>query len=33
MAALLVLAAFGLALLFPAVADRLSQPLVRLGQG
>ncbi|MCP9800575.1 cytochrome c biogenesis protein DipZ [Synechococcus sp. RedBA-s] len=30
--ALLVLGAFGLALLFPAVADRLSQPLVRLGQ-
>jgi cytochrome c biogenesis protein CcdA/thiol-disulfide isomerase/thioredoxin len=33
MAALLVLGTFGLALLFPAVADRLSQPLVRLGQG
>jgi cytochrome c biogenesis protein CcdA len=32
MAALLVLGTFGLALLFPAVADRLSQPLVRLGQ-
>jgi len=29
--ALVLLACFGLALLFPALADRLSQPLVRLG--
>ena len=29
--ALVLLAVFGLALLFPALADRLSQPLVRLG--
>lgn len=31
LAALVLLALFGLALLFPALADRLSQPLVRLG--
>jgi len=31
--ALALLAVFGLALLFPALADRLSQPLVRLGTG
>ena len=30
-AALLLLALFGLALLFPAVSDRLTQPLVKLG--
>ena len=33
MAAMAALALFGLALLWPALADRLSQPLVRLGAG